>query len=57
LFQCAVPLRWEPQRLLDVLVLGTEERARAAAVRDESAVALDASVDEVEAALVAQLPP
>ena len=57
LFQCAVPLLWEPQRLLGVLALGTEERAEAAAVLEESVLALDASVDEVESALVAQLPP
>ena len=56
LFQCAVPVRWEPQHLLDVLALGAEERAEAAAVLDESVLALDASVDEVESALVAQLP-
>jgi len=57
LFQCAVLIRWEPQHLLDLLVLGTEERAEAAAVLDNAVLVLDASVDEVEAALVAQLPP
>lgn len=56
LFQCAVPLAWEPLRLLEVLALSGEERREAAAVLDESVVALDGSADDVEAALVAQLP-
>jgi lipoate-protein ligase A len=56
LFQCAVPLRWEPQRLLDVLALGAEERAEAAATLNESVRVLDCGLDDVEAALVAELP-
>ena len=56
LFQCAVPLTWEPRRLLEVLALSGEERAGGAAALDESVLALDLSVDDVEAALVAQLP-
>ncbi len=56
LFQCAVPLSWEPRRLLDVLALAPDDRDQAAAALDGSVVVLDSSVDDVEAALVAQLP-
>jgi lipoate-protein ligase A len=56
LFQCAVPLAWQPERLLDVLSLTPEERA--AAVKDLGTVAVpvDAAGDELEAALLAYLP-
>jgi len=56
LFQCAVALRWEPQRLLDVLALSADERVEARATLEESVSALDVSIDDVETALIAQLP-
>lgn len=56
LFQCAVPLAWEPLRLLEVLALSDEERREAGAELTGSVQALDAGADDLEAALLAQLP-
>ncbi len=55
LFQCAVPLAWEPHRLLDVLALSGEERGEAAAALEDLVLSLDVSVGDVEAAVVARL--
>jgi lipoate-protein ligase A len=57
LFQCAVPLRWHPEPLLDVLALDGEERA---AARSELGDAVEpvtgVGAAELEAALVRHLP-
>lgn len=57
LFQCAVPLAWEPARLLGVLRLTPSERGEADAALAGAVLALDGRVPgDVEAALVASLP-
>ena len=56
LFQCAVPLTWQPGRLLDVLALGPEERSAAEAEMLGAAAAVPGvGVDEVEEAFVRHL--
>ena len=47
LFQCCAALRWEPERLLDVLALSDEERARGAADLAAVATGIGAGVDVV----------
>ena len=56
LFQCAVPLCWEPTRLLGALALSEKERGAAATALEGSVLPLDAAVEDVEQALLAQLP-
>ncbi len=56
LFQCAVPREWRPERLLDVLVVSPRERATAAELDDWVRPVPEASVADLEAALVGQLP-
>lgn len=57
LFQCAVPLRWEPADLLGVLALDSSERARAgAALGDAVHAVVGVSPDELFTALVDHLP-
>lgn len=58
LFQCAVPLEWQPARLLDLLALSPEELAAASAELSEAvAPAQGASAASLEAALLRELPP
>lgn len=47
LFQCCVALRWEPQRLLDLLALDDDERARGAAELAGVATGIGGGVDVV----------
>lgn len=47
LFQCCVALRWEPERLLDLLALDEDERARGAAELSGVATGIRGSVDVV----------
>lgn len=57
LFQCAVPLAWDPAPLLDALALAPAERAEAAAdLRSAVAPLAGLAPAEVEAALLAHLP-
>ncbi|MDQ3680751.1 MAG: hypothetical protein M3378_09480 [Actinomycetota bacterium] len=56
LFQCVAPRVWRPERLLDVLVLGPRERATAAELDEWVRPVGEASVPDLEAALVARLP-
>ncbi len=57
LFQCAVPLRWEPERLVDLLALTPEERASAADDLRRSARDLPrVTAADLETAFLAQLP-
>lgn len=57
LFQCAVPLAWDPSTLLAALSLSAPERESAAAVLAGSVCALDnRSAFDVEAAFLASLP-
>ena len=57
LFQCAVPLAWEPADLLGVLHLTPSDREEAAAALADAVLALDGRAPaDVEAALVAALP-
>lgn len=57
LFQCAVPLEWQPARLLDVLALSGEERAAARAELSEAVQPVTgAGAAELEEALVGHLP-
>ena len=57
LFQCAVPLAWEPTHLLGALHLTPSEREEAAAALAGAVLALDGRAPaDVEASLVAALP-
>ncbi|MGQ0520598.1 MAG: lipoyl protein ligase domain-containing protein [Actinomycetota bacterium] len=57
LFQCAVPLAWDPAPLIDLLVPAPAERAEAAADLGSAVLAVPARAPaEVEAALLAHLP-
>jgi lipoate---protein ligase len=47
LFQCCVALRWEPERLLDLLALSDDERARGAAELAGVASGIGAGIDVV----------
>lgn len=47
LFQCCAALRWEPERLLDLLALSDEERARGAAELADVATGIGAGIDVV----------
>ncbi|HEV8623637.1 MAG TPA: hypothetical protein VG034_04210 [Acidimicrobiia bacterium] len=47
LFQCCAALRWEPERLLDLLALGDADRARAAADVADVATGLGPGIDLV----------
>ncbi len=57
LFQCALPLAWEPASVLDVLALPAAERDAAAADLAAAVLALSGwAPADLEAALVANLP-
>ena len=56
LFQCAVPLAWQPERLLAVLAVSSDERAAAAAELNEAVRVPNVSAADLEAALVAHMP-
>ncbi|MBW3614436.1 MAG: hypothetical protein KY439_03890 [Actinobacteria bacterium] len=57
LFQCAVPLAWEPYSLLALTSLSADDRRRAGAELSGAVVPLcGATTQEVVAALVAELP-
>lgn len=57
LFQCVVPLAWDPAPLLAALALSAADRSTAAASLADSVLALDdRSVADVEAAFEAGLP-
>ena len=57
LFQCALPLEWRADRLLDVLALSQEERAMAAvALGDAVQPVAGVSAKELEEALIGQMP-
>lgn len=57
LFQCAVPLEWDPSPLLEMLDLTPEQRAVAKAELTASVLPITArTAAEVEAALLAHLP-
>ena len=57
LFQCAVPLEWRPERLLDVLSLSADQREAALGVLAASvAPVAGRSADDLETALVSHLP-
>lgn len=45
LFQCCAAVRWEPGRLLDLLALSDEERARGAAELADVATGIGAGID------------
>ena len=47
LFQCSAALRWEPERLLDLLALGDADRARAAGEIANLATGLGPGIDLV----------
>jgi lipoate-protein ligase A len=47
LFQCCAVLRWEPERLLDLLALGDTDRARAARETADLAAGLGPDIDLV----------
>jgi lipoate-protein ligase A len=47
LFQCCAALRWEPERLLDLLALGDADRAQAAADIADVATGLGPGIDLV----------
>jgi lipoate-protein ligase A len=47
LFQCCAALRWEPERLLDLLALGDADRARAAGEIADLATGLGPGIDLV----------
>jgi hypothetical protein len=47
LFQCCVALRWEPERLLDLLALDDDQRARGAAELAYVAAGIGGGVDVV----------
>lgn len=47
LFQCCAALRWEPERLLDLLALGDADRARAAGELANLATGLGPGIDLV----------
>ena len=55
-FQCVVHRRWDPTRLLSLLVLDPDERAAAERDLADVAAGVDASSDAVVAALVRALP-
>ncbi len=56
LFQCALPLEWRPERLLDVLALSREERAAAeVALGDAVHAVTGVSAAELEKAVIAHL--
>lgn len=54
LFQCAVPLRWNPSPLVEMLAIA--ERARAAAELSTSVLPVERPAADVEAAFLASLP-
>jgi len=56
LFQSAVALTWQPERLLDVLVMGPGERAAAVTELNHAVVGAGVSAADAEAALVSHLP-
>lgn len=57
LFQCAVPLAWDPVGLMELMALRPEERERGAAELGGAAVALSGvTTEEVVATIVAELP-
>lgn len=56
LFQCAALLTWEPDRLLDLLDLGPDERRRAADDLSGAARGLDVDPAVLTRALLARLP-
>lgn len=56
LFQCAVPLAWNPRSLVDLLALSPEDREHAGADLADAVVALPATTAEVVGALVPELP-
>jgi lipoate-protein ligase A len=55
LFLCAALLRWDPARLLDVLALSDDDRARATEELSPVAAGLDVDEEAVTNALLAQL--
>ncbi len=57
LFQCALPLAWEPGRLLSLMALSGEERSRGAVELTASVAPVgDAAPEDVVQALVGELP-
>jgi lipoate---protein ligase len=57
LFQCAVPLAWDPGPLLAALALSVAERSAAAVALEGAVLALEGrTAGEVEAAFAAGLP-
>jgi lipoate-protein ligase A len=56
LFQCAVPLAWDPAPLLAALALTPDEREAARAELAGAVLPVDRPPADVEAALLAQLP-
>lgn len=56
LFQCALPLRWEPQRLLAVLALEPSDRVAATAELSGAVTGIDVRPAEVERAFLERLP-
>jgi lipoate-protein ligase A len=48
LFQCCAALRWEPERLLDLLALGDAERARGATELADVATGIGTGIDLVK---------
>jgi lipoate---protein ligase len=57
LFQCGCALKWEPQRLLGLLALGTDERSAALSALGHAVLAAGAlRAGAIEAALMSVLP-